>query len=112
MGIHKKGQPGTQGRTGKGKAHAGEGKLPWNKSAFRKFKSSQHGAHGGTHLIGGNGIVHRKAGNQVGRKGNKPAAAGDGIHKSRQHDQGTDNEVLEKYVHNDSPAGNKSILSS
>ena len=57
------------------------------------------GAHGGTELVGAQGVVNGDAGDEVGGQGDQSAAAGDGVHKSGDAHQGAEEEVGQNAGH-------------
>ena len=85
-------QPRPQGGADEGGDGGDRRRLPVEPALLQKPQGGYGSAKNRAALIGGGGHVGRKAGHQIGRQGNEPAAPRHRVHQSRQKHQGTDDE--------------------
>ena len=85
--VNLQGQLGSQGGAKEGKDHADRRLPPGDEALPGEPDGGEGGAHGGAELVGGNGVVGRDPGDQVGGEGNQPSSTCHRVHKTAQKDQ-------------------------
>ena len=82
----------SQGGAGESCQGGRNGQLQVDEPVTQETACGQTGAAGGGQLVGCNSLMNRQAGQQISRERDQPTASTDGIHKSGQEQQGTDDQ--------------------
>ena len=88
--VHHELEAGAQIRAANGQRRGNQGQGPVHAAVFQIAEGGKGGAHAGGELVGAQGEVGRKTGQQVHRHGDDAAAPADAVHEARGEDPQAD----------------------